>query len=156
MPNTHPNPDLCFEQGEVVYENTRVMEWVKFWQTTGLAGGAFFTLFVPYNLTFKTNLITDAADEMFVAPYHLVSPTKVDITHIGIPISVGAVAYVVYTLLNFMNALGSQYVVKMTYSKDKVKLGIYLGISVCKNIGFARTSCRRCVRSCSFTYHATS
>lgn len=120
QPNAKPHPSLNFEQGEVLYENTRVLEWVKFWQMTAVTAGAFGGIFVPYNMAFKTNLVTDAADELVMAQYHLVSPGTVDILRLGIPITVGAAFYVVYALVNFSNFVCSDYIIKMSYSKDKV------------------------------------
>lgn len=111
---------MNFEQGEVIYENTRVLEWIRFVQLTGLSTGAFIALYVPFSLGFKTNLITDAADELVFTQYHLVSPTTVDILRLSVPVGCGAIAYTVYGLLNYTNAITSQYVVKMSYSKDKV------------------------------------
>ena len=32
-PSMSPDPTLNFEQGEVIYENRRVVEWVRFWKT---------------------------------------------------------------------------------------------------------------------------
>jgi len=71
-------------------------------------------------LGFKTNLVTDAADELIQIQYHLVSPTTVDILRLSVPVGMGAIAYTVYGLLNYTNSMTSQYVVKMSYSKDKV------------------------------------
>jgi hypothetical protein len=71
-------------------------------------------------LGFKTNLVTDAADELIQVQYHLVSPTTVDILRLSVPVGMGAIAYTVYGLLNYTNSMTSQYVVKMSYSKDKV------------------------------------
>lgn len=119
-PNAKPNANLNFEQGEVLYENTRVLEWVRFIQLFGLTAGAYIALYVPFSLGYKTNLVTDAADELINNQYHLVSPTTVDILRLSIPIGVGAIAYTVYGLLNYTNSVTSQYVVKMSYSKDKV------------------------------------
>lgn len=48
MPNTSPDPSLNFEPGEVVYENTKLLEWAKFWKLGGLVGLAWGALFVPY------------------------------------------------------------------------------------------------------------
>lgn len=118
-PNAKPSANLNFEQGEVLYENTRVLEWVRFIQLFGLTGGAYIALYVPFSLGYKTNLVTDAADELITNQYHLVSPTTVDILRLSIPIGVGAIAYTVYGLLNYTNSVTSQYVVKMSYSKDK-------------------------------------
>jgi hypothetical protein len=44
----------------------------------------------------------------------------VDIVHLSVPIGGGAIAYTVYGLLNLVNTVTSQYVIKMSYSKDKV------------------------------------
>lgn len=96
------------------------MEWVRFIQLFGLTAGAYIALYVPFSLGYKTNLVTDAADELINNQYHLVSPTTVDILRLSIPIGVGAIAYTVYGLLNYTNSVTSQYVVKMSYSKDKV------------------------------------
>jgi len=87
---------------------------------TGLVGGGYIALFVPFNLVFKTNLITDSADELLFGQYHLSSPTNADIIHLSVPIGGGAIAYTVYGLLNYVNTYTSQYVIKMSYSKDKV------------------------------------
>lgn len=98
-----------------------MLEWVKFWQLTALVGGGFFTLFIPFNLTFKTNLVTDTADEFMNIPYHLCSPALIDILRVGIPVGTGAIIYVIYILTNFINKALEQYIVKMSYSKDKVQ-----------------------------------
>lgn len=62
MPGPNPSKSLNFEAGEVLYENTKVLEWLKFWQLTVFSSGAFFAVFVPFNMLFKTNLITNGAD----------------------------------------------------------------------------------------------
>ena len=120
QPGAKPSSSLNFEQGEVIYENSRVLEWIRFIQLTGLTFGAYIALYVPFSLGFKTNLVTDAADELMSMPYHLVSPTTVDILRLSIPVGMGAIAYTVYGLMNYTNAVANQYVVKMSYSKDKV------------------------------------
>jgi hypothetical protein len=122
-PNAKPSSQLNFEQGEVLYENTRVLEWARFIQLFGLTAGAYIALYIPFSLGFKTNLVTDAADDMINAQYHLVSPTTVDILRLSVPVGMGAIAYTVYGLLNYTNSMTSQYVVKMSYSKDKVIYG---------------------------------
>lgn len=104
----------------MLYENTRVLEWVRFIQLFGLTAGAYIALYIPFNLGFKTNLVTDAADELIQAQYHLVSPTTVDILRLSIPVGMGAIAYTVYALMNYTNSITNQYVIKMSYSKDKV------------------------------------
>ena len=50
-PSMDPDPTLSFEQGETIYENRKVVEWVRFWKamtmsTFGLAPG--FYLFEIY------------------------------------------------------------------------------------------------------------
>lgn len=134
-PNAKPSSSLNFEQGEVLYENTRVLEWIRFIQLTGFTAGAYIALYVPFSLGFKTNLVTDAADELIQAQYHLCSPTTVDILRLSIPVGMGAIAYTVYGLLNYTNSITSQYVVKMSYSKDKVFYSVIEGIIVREESG---------------------
>lgn len=118
-PGPKPHESLNFEQGEVLYENTKVAEWVKFWQMTMMTVGAFGGVFVPYNLGYKTNLVTDAADELSFGLYHLCSPSLIDITRLTVPLAVGVGYYVVYALQNFINCAANDYIIKMSYSKDK-------------------------------------
>jgi hypothetical protein len=120
QPSPTPHPSLNFEQGEVLYENTKILEWVKLLQLSVLSLGVFGGGWVPFNLMAKTNLVTDAADDLGIFPYHLVSPHNIDILKLSVPILTGSSFYVVYLLLNCPNVYLSNYVVKMTYSKDKV------------------------------------
>ena len=62
---------------------------------------------------------------MFIGRYHLVSPYAVDKLKFGIPMASGVILYAVYLLMNYINTATSQYVVKMSYSKDKVKIHFY-------------------------------
>jgi hypothetical protein len=48
MPNTSPHPSLNFEPGEVIYENTNLLEWAKFWKLSGLTMVGWIALFVPF------------------------------------------------------------------------------------------------------------
>lgn len=90
------------------------------------------SLWVPFNMAFKTNLVTDAADEILNVPYHLVSPASFDTIHAAIPMAVGSVAYAIYIFLNFTNAITKEYIVRMSYSKDKVQSVFIIGVSVCE------------------------
>lgn len=48
VPSPEPHPSLNFEEGEVVYENTQLHEWGKFWTYAGISYVAWIGLFVPY------------------------------------------------------------------------------------------------------------
>ena len=71
-------------------------------------------------MAFKTYLITDVADELVPLQYHLVTPGSIDILRLGIPMAAGVCYYTLYALVNFTNAVAKEYIVKMSYSKDKV------------------------------------
>ncbi len=62
MPSQYPNQNLNFEQGEVIYENTRVLEWIRAFQLGNIALLAYFGVVVPLNMIFKTNLVVEKAD----------------------------------------------------------------------------------------------
>lgn len=63
--------------------------------------------------------------------YHLVSPTTVDILRLSVPVGMGAIAYTVYGLMNYTNAVANQYVVKMSYSKRQSIYFFIKGTSFC-------------------------
>ena len=75
---------------------------------------------MPFNAVFKTNLVTDCADDILMGQYHLVSPANIDILRLSTALATGSIFYAVYILLNFVNHITKEYVVKMSYSKDKV------------------------------------
>lgn len=70
MPGSSPHPSLNFEPGEVIYENTRILEWAKFWKASGLFTLAWGAIFVPYNLLFKTHLPLEMAFDNLFTPYY--------------------------------------------------------------------------------------
>ncbi|MCB0368312.1 MAG: hypothetical protein KDD45_02445 [Bdellovibrionales bacterium] len=61
-PTQYPDQSLNFEQGEVVYENTRVLEWIRAFQLGNIALLAYGGVFLPLNIAFKSNLILEKAD----------------------------------------------------------------------------------------------
>lgn len=62
MPTQHPSDSLNFEQGEVIYENSRVLEWIRAFQLGNIAALVFGGVFLPLNIAFKTNLCLEKAD----------------------------------------------------------------------------------------------
>ena len=58
----------------------------------------------------------------------------VDIVHLSVPIGAGAIAYTVYGLLNLVNTISSQYVIKMSYSKDKVLFFLFRNFFLLKEL----------------------
>ena len=62
MPSQYPSDSLNFEQGEVVYENSRVLEWIRAFQLGNIGLLAYAGVFLPLNMAFKTNLTVDKVD----------------------------------------------------------------------------------------------
>lgn len=69
MPSGSPNPSLNFEEGEVLYENTRLLEWAKFWNYSVIYGYLWCAFFVPFQLLFKTHLTLEHACDNLFWPY---------------------------------------------------------------------------------------
>lgn len=120
MPTQFPSSSLNFEQGEVVYENTRVLEWIRAFQLGNLTALAYFGIFIPLNMAFKTNLVVDKADELFISQQHLWSATHIDVARLFTPISTLGVFYIVSATMKLITQVGGQYALKVSYSKDKV------------------------------------
>lgn len=96
MPSPDVSEDLNFEAGEVVYENTQIVEWAKFWNLSALSAYGFLGFFVPYQLIYKTHMPTSAAfDNMFV-PYYNHSPFAFDLTGLHVIGFSGAALYTSY------------------------------------------------------------
>lgn len=120
MPTQYPSGSLNFEQGEVVYENTRVLEWIRAFQLGNIALLAYGGVFIPLNMAFKTNLVVDKADELFIGQQHLWSPLSLDVARLFTPISTIGVFYIVYATMRTITQVGGQYAIKVSYSKDRV------------------------------------
>lgn len=119
MPTQYPSDQLNFEQGEVIYENTRVLEWIRAFQLGNLAALAYGGVFIPLNMAFKTNLIVEKGDELFIGQQHLWNPFAIDAVRLFTPISAVGVFYVVYATMKMITQYGGQYAIKVSYSKDK-------------------------------------
>lgn len=96
IPTADPHPSLNFEEGEVIYENTQLLEWAKFFYLSGFSVFAFLGLFVPYSLFYKTHLfMSNAMDNIFLG-YHNFSMFYFDNLGLHIPIFAGAASYLLY------------------------------------------------------------
>jgi len=103
----------------VVYENTQILEWAKFWNLSGFSLYAFGALFIPYNYLYKTHLPTSTAyDNMFI-PYHQHTMFFFDNLGLHIPTIGGIALYATYSAIALAHRFWRDYVVKMQFSKDK-------------------------------------
>jgi hypothetical protein len=105
-----------------LYENTRVLEWIRAFQYGNIGLLAYAGIFIPLNLIFKTNLVLEKADELWIGQQHLWTPYTVDILHLFTPISTVGVFYILYSTMRIITQYAAQYAVKVSYSKDKVNL----------------------------------
>lgn len=120
MPTQYPSDSLNFEQGEVIYENTRVLEWVRAIQLGNIAFLAYAGVFIPLNMIFKTNMITNKADELWIGQTILWNPYCMDALRLFTPISSLGVFYIIYSTMRVITQVTGQYAFKVSYSKDKV------------------------------------
>ena len=120
MPSQFPSETLNFEQGEVLYENTRVLEWIRAIQLGNIAFLAYAGVFIPLNMIFNTNLITNKADELWIGQTILWAPASIDSLRLFTPISALGVFYVVMTTMRTITEVAGQYAFKVSYSKDRV------------------------------------
>mmetsp|Transcript_10448 Transcript_10448/g.11926 ORF Transcript_10448/g.11926 Transcript_10448/m.11926 type:complete len:516 (+) Transcript_10448:38-1585(+) len=119
IPSPDPHPSLNFEAGEVIYENTQILEWAKFWNLTGLSLYTFLGFFVPYQLIYKTHMPLSSARDLLFVPYYNGSPYAFDVNGIH-AVGFGAVAlYASHLGMSLAYKFWRQYVVKMQYNKDK-------------------------------------
>ena len=104
IPTADPHPSLSFEEGEVIYENTKLLEWAKFWSLTALSTYAFLALFVPYNLLYKSHLFHSSAYDGLFLPYHNFSMYFFDNMQLHIPVVGGVAGYLTYAcFVSFFN-----------------------------------------------------
>lgn len=127
QPRYTSHPSLNFEQGEVIYENSRILEWIRGIQIGSVALIAYFGVVLPLNIGFKTNLVTDMADEFLKKSLHYTSPFQVDYLKLFTPVATVGVYYVLYSVMRMITEMGAQYAVKVSYSKDRV------GCVLCRN-----------------------
>ena len=68
LPRAEPHASLNFEEGEVLYENSKLPEWSKFWNISILYGFSWCAFFIPYNLCVKSHLpMEHAVDNLFLS-----------------------------------------------------------------------------------------
>jgi len=119
IPTSDPHESLNFEEGEVVYENTRLLEWAKFWNYTGWSVYAFCAFFIPYNLLYKTHMpLPHAYDNLFV-PYYTQTMFFWDNWTLHAPLAGMIAMYGTYLGVALTHTFWKDYVVKAQFSKDK-------------------------------------
>jgi len=91
-PSAYDNQTLDFEEGEVVYENSNVQEWVRFWKGSTLMSYLTFMWFIPLNIGLFTHQPLEMATSKSLLYHHDVSYYYFDRLGLHIPM-VGAFAY---------------------------------------------------------------
>lgn len=119
VPHSDPHPSLDFEEGEVVYENAKILEWAKFWNLTGASIYTFAAFFVPYNLLYKTHMPLSSAYDNLFTPYYMQTMFFFDSWTFHAPLIGMFAGYVTYVGLALSHTFWKDYVVKLQYSKDK-------------------------------------
>lgn len=119
IPNANPSPSLSFEEGEVLYENTRLLEWAKFWNYSVVVGYLWCAYFVPYNIFFKTHMPLEHAFDNIFYPYYQHTHFFWDNNALHIPTVGGVAIYATYIALSYINNIWKDYVVRAQFSKDK-------------------------------------
>jgi hypothetical protein len=97
---------LNFEEGEVLYENTRLIEWCKLWSYGAWLGYLWAAVVVPLNLLYKTNLPTDAQLENNFYPYFMHSIYNIDYLKIHV---FGLGGIIGYGTLHFIAGLKGRF-----------------------------------------------
>jgi hypothetical protein len=119
IPWSDPHPSVNFEEGEVVYENSKLQEWAKFWNFSAWSIYGFSAFFVPYNLLYKTHMpLSSAYDNLFV-PYYTQTMFFFDNWALHGPAIATFAIYATYLSVALLHSFWKDYVVKMQYSKDK-------------------------------------
>lgn len=118
-PSAEPDPTLNFEEGEVLYENTRLQEWVKFWWWSSFLSFGYFFWVLPYNLIYKSNHMLDKQLEASFYPYHLHSVHNFDYMRLHVFGVAAVAAYTWYFHHQGFKVEAKRYVSKVQYNKDK-------------------------------------
>ena len=143
-PSMDPDPTLSFEQGEVIYENRRVVEWVRFWKTMTAATFGFapgFYLFEMYAADGLPSLPWISENwNMWQIPqqfqdgggwqlesYRYCDDHDYMNMQYGAKRSLGRPAHTAYaaSVLILAQYMNLDYVSKMVYSKDKDLVFVY-------------------------------
>lgn len=112
MPKPEPHPSLNFEEGEVLYENTRLQEWFKFLNYGVHYGLAWCAVFVPYQLLFKTHMPMDHALDNLFFPYYNHTMYYWDSNNIHIPVVSLSLMYTCYVGVSNLHRVLSDYVIR--------------------------------------------
>lgn len=133
IPKPEPHPSLNFEEGEVIYENLKLIEWAKLWSRLTLGALSFLGVFAPYSLFYKTHASLKCAMDGYFLHYYNHTMYFWDSMQLHILFAGAGVYYLLYLSATVLQQNFRQYVVKMTYNKDKelifvTKLTAYGGL----------------------------
>lgn len=130
-PSNKPHPSLSFEEGEVIYENAGVQEWINFWKYFSVLAFFFLAGWVNYQFFFKNRMTED-----FLGKSKLLwvkSPKaerkkrekarknifRLDRFRVLLLIGTVGVPAIAFGILRMLTRITQCYIVKMSYSVDK-------------------------------------
>lgn len=116
-PSPECDPSLNFEVGDVLYENTRLCEWMKFWFYTGWATWFWTCLYAPYTLVFKSHIAPEWFREGCPYPYFDISPYQMDYFKLSILVVPAWILYTSLWIFRIMDQGLNRYIIKAQYSK---------------------------------------
>jgi len=123
-----PNPDssLNFSEGEVVYENVRVLEWSRAFLYSGWTLGTITGFYVPFHLLTKTSIPSSSMKEGLPGtPYFELALCNTDTYN---AIGIFAVPIFGFSMATWVSMLGDtveKYAVKCQYNVDSELLFVW-------------------------------
>lgn len=118
-PDPHPCASLNFHEGEVVYENTRVAEWNRFFMWGGVFGGMFGGVWYPYHLFCHSRIPwKEMTEGLPGSPYFEYSTSTFDLYNVGgvVALPIAIISWV--TWLRTLHLQVEPYCTRLQYNAD--------------------------------------
>lgn len=119
VPNPHPNDDIDFRAGEVIYENPKVSDWVRLSYVGGFNFFAYFGLFWPVASLYKTHICSPEMRLGIYSQYQDFSSMSIDKFSTLVLIIPAFLSFQLYILLKIFNKISRMFVSKLQYNRSK-------------------------------------
>jgi hypothetical protein len=119
VPNPHPDEDIDFRAGEVIYSNPKAMEWGRLLYMATTSFWLYSGLFWPLSMFYKTHipnaLMNDTVDSAYIE-FSMMNLDTVGFSIVAFPIGIVTYGYLLHKLYH---KEAKKFVSKIQYNKTK-------------------------------------
>ena len=119
VPNAHPNDDIDFRAGEVVYENPQAVEWARLGLMAQFNFAVYFAIYWPFASNRMTSLSSKDMLEGYYTHYKDFSLNEIDVFGVLPVLFPLFTTAIVFIMMKLSSLMAKPFIQKIQYNRNK-------------------------------------